>query len=177
MSCPQGLGKSRLLHFRDYYYWSSPCAYSQKINMIVNVLWIRESSSTSNFYPCLVLFRPSLSKMKTLHFTENKNALSSVESRLLGGMSFNVKGPGAVILLFRLGYKTIVVCHNVYTQKVKIARRDRPHILASNRCETFENQNLIQHTVNSFCAYSCWICVRFIRYQYRMKVVTFSIAV
>ena len=54
-------------------------------------------------------------------------------------MSFVVKGHGAVILLFRLEYKTIVVCHNVYTQKVKIARRDRPHILASNRCETFEN--------------------------------------
>ena len=53
-------------------------------------------------------------------------------------MSFNVKGPGAVIPLFRLGYKTSVVCHNVYTQKVKIARRDRLHILASNRCETFE---------------------------------------
>ena len=53
--------------------------------------------------------------------------------------SFNVKGPGAVILLFRLEYKTSVVCHNVYTQKVKIARRDRLHILASNRCETFEN--------------------------------------
>ena len=52
---------------------------------------------------------------------------------------FVVKGPGAVILLFRLEYKTSVVCHNVYTQKVKIARRDRPHILASNRCETFEN--------------------------------------
>ena len=29
-------------------------------------------------------------------------------------MSFNVKGPGAVILLFRLEYKTSVVCHNVY---------------------------------------------------------------
>ena len=54
-------------------------------------------------------------------------------------MTFVVKGPGAVILLFRLEYKTSVVCHNVYTQKVKIARRDRPHILASNRCETFEN--------------------------------------
>ena len=54
-------------------------------------------------------------------------------------MSFVVKGPGAVILLFRLEYKTSVVCHNVYTQKVKIAKRDMPHILASNRCETFEN--------------------------------------
>ena len=54
-------------------------------------------------------------------------------------MSFNVKVPGAVILLFRLEYKTNVVCHDVYTQKVKIARRDRLHILASNRCETFEN--------------------------------------
>ena len=54
-------------------------------------------------------------------------------------MSFVVKGPGAVILLFRLEYKTSVVCHNVNTQKVKISRRDRPHILTSNRCETFEN--------------------------------------
>ena len=67
-----------------------------------------------------------------------KNALSSVESRLLGD-KFLVKGAGDVILLFRLEYKTSVICHNVNTQKVKIARRDRPHILASNRCETFEN--------------------------------------
>ena len=42
-------------------------------------------------------------------------------------MSFVVKGPGAVILLFRLEYKTSVVCHNVNTQKVKISRRDRSH--------------------------------------------------
>ena len=35
--------------------------------------------------------------------------------------------------------KTSVICHNVNTHKVKITRRDRPHILASNRCETFEN--------------------------------------
>ena len=32
-----------------------------------------------------------------------------------------------------------VICHNVNTQKVKIAGRDRPHNLASNQCETFEN--------------------------------------
>ena len=51
-------------------------------------------------------------------------------------MSFVVKDPGAVILLFRLEYKTSVICHNVNTQT---ARKDRPHILASNRCETFEN--------------------------------------
>ena len=54
-------------------------------------------------------------------------------------MSFIVKGAGAVILLFCLEYKTSAICHNVNTQKVKIARRDRPYILASNRCETFEN--------------------------------------
>ena len=46
-------------------------------------------------------------------------------------ISFVVKGAGAVILLFRLEYKTSVICHNVNTQNVKIARRDRPHILAS----------------------------------------------
>ena len=40
-------------------------------------------------------------------------------------MSFVVKGLGAVILLFRLGYKTSVVCHNVNTQKVKIARGEQ----------------------------------------------------
>ena len=54
-------------------------------------------------------------------------------------ISFVVKGARAVILLFLLEYKTSVICHNVNTQKVKIARRDRPHILASNRCENFEN--------------------------------------
>ena len=43
------------------------------------------------------------------------------------------------MLLFRLEYKTSVICHNVNTQNVKIARRDRPYIFASNRCETFEN--------------------------------------
>ena len=42
-------------------------------------------------------------------------------------MSFVVKGPGGVTLLFRLEYKTSVVCHNVNTQKVKISGRDRPH--------------------------------------------------
>ena len=46
---------------------------------------------------------------------------------------------GALYYFFHLEYKTSVICHNVNTQKVKIARRDRPHILASNRCETFEN--------------------------------------
>ena len=45
-------------------------------------------------------------------------------------MSFVVKGAGAVILLFRLEYKTRAIRHNVNTQKVKIVRRDRPHILA-----------------------------------------------
>ena len=46
-------------------------------------------------------------------------------------ISFVVKGAGAVILFFRLEYKTSVICHNVNTQNVKLARRDRPHILAS----------------------------------------------
>ena len=54
-------------------------------------------------------------------------------------ITFVVKGAGAVILLFRLEYKTSVICHNVNAQNVKITRRDRPHILASNWRETFEN--------------------------------------
>ena len=46
---------------------------------------------------------------------ENKNTLSSVESRLLGHKFF-VKSAGAVILLFRSEYKTSVICHNVNTE-------------------------------------------------------------
>ena len=72
------------------------------------------------------------------HCKINKNALTSVESRLLGD-EFLCQRPRCRYTTFRLEYKTSVVCHNVYTQKVKIARRDRLHILASNRCETFEN--------------------------------------
>ena len=37
---------------------------------------------------------------------------------------FVLEGAGAVLLLFRLEYKTSVICHNVNTQNVKIARRD-----------------------------------------------------
>ena len=66
-------------------------------------------------------------------FFFNKNALSSVESRLLGD-NFGCQRR----LLFRLEYKTSVICHKVNTQNLKIARRDRPHVLASNWCETFE---------------------------------------
>ena len=54
-------------------------------------------------------------------------------------ISVVVKGAGAVILLFCLEYKTSVICHNVNTQNVEIARRDKPHISASHRCETLEN--------------------------------------
>jgi len=52
---------------------------------------------------------------------------------------FVVKDAGAVMLLFRLQYKTSVICHNVNTQNVEIARRDKLHISASHRCETLEN--------------------------------------
>ena len=57
-------------------------------------------------------------------------------------ISFVVKGVGAVILLFRLEYKMSVICHNVNTQKVRIARRDRLHNLASNQCKTFVNLDI-----------------------------------
>ena len=92
-------------------------------------------------------------------------------------MRFVVKGPGAVILLFRLEYKTIVVCHNVYTHKVKIVRRDRPQpqtgvkAQEKNLNRTLYNKKLIQ-----FARIPVEFVVRFIRYQYRMKVMTFSIA-
>ena len=57
-------------------------------------------------------------------------------------MSFVVKGPGAVILLFHLEYspwQMSVACRKCIYSERKSARRDRPHIVASNRCETFEN--------------------------------------
>ena len=40
---------------------------------------------------------------------------------------------------FFFGIQKSVICRNVNTQNVKIASRDRPHILASHRCEAFEN--------------------------------------
>ena len=165
--------------------------------------------------------------------TRNKNALSSSESRLLG-YKFCCQRRRCVILLFRLEYKTSVICHNVNTHKVKIARRDRPHILASNRCDfyililvhwgvlfqgfytqkierwflsvsrghdsvsikyiaslyrtkirldTFStekmckfNRNLHNTQLIQFAPVPAEFVVRFIRYQYRVKVITFSIA-
>ena len=41
-------------------------------------------------------------------------------------MSFVVKGAGAVILLFRLEYKTSAICHNVNTQKEKLQGETGP---------------------------------------------------
>ena len=48
----------------------------------------------------------------------------------------------ALVLLcyfFCLDYKRSVISHDVNTQNVKIARRDRPHTLASHLCEPFKN--------------------------------------
>ena len=50
-------------------------------------------------------------KIYYLQLKINNNALSSVESRLLGDIV--VKGVGAVILLFHLEYKKSVICHNL----------------------------------------------------------------
>ena len=65
-----------------------------------------------------------------IDFRKTRTLLVAVNLACLE-ISFVVKGAGAVILFFRLEYKTSVICHNVNTQNVKIARRDRPHILAS----------------------------------------------
>ena len=74
----------------------------------------------------------------------NKNALSSVESRLLGDETRWVLLSKAPVLLYYFfvwntspGQRVLHVI--MYILKRKIARRDRLHILASNRCETFEN--------------------------------------
>ena len=60
-----------------------------------------------------------------------KNALSNVSLACLE-INFVVKGAVTVILLFRLEFKTSVICHNENTQKL-LGRT------ASLRCETFEN--------------------------------------
>ena len=63
-----------------------------------------------------------------------KNALSSVSLACLE-INFAVKGAGTVILLFRLEFKTSVICHNENTQKL-LGETGRT---TSLRCETFEN--------------------------------------
>ena len=79
-------------------------------------------------------------------FLIQNNAFFTITTTLLVALSpwgseisFVVKGAGAVILIFRLEYKTRVICHNVNTQNVTIARKDRPHILVSHQRENFEN--------------------------------------
>ena len=57
---------------------------------------------------------PEWSCCVCVFFFFNKNALSSVESRLLGD-NFGCQRR----LLFRLEYKTSVICHNVNTQNEK----------------------------------------------------------
>ena len=93
----------------------------------------------------LLLFKTDLDIMFDDVLNKN-NAFYTITRTLLVALSpwgleisFVVKGTGAVILIFHLEYKTRVICHNVNTQNVKIARKDRPHILVSNQRENFEN--------------------------------------
>ena len=53
----------------------------------------------------------------------NKNALSSVESHLLGDKLY------CQLLFFRLEYKTSVICHNVNTQNVKNCKERQENLL------------------------------------------------
>ena len=96
-------------------------------------------------------------------------------------------------------YKTSVICHNLNTQNVKIAgRAGRTSGLVSHRCETFENLlhidiaplwSTVQHRKNVFVCRTLYyrqliqltripveLVVRFIRYQNRVKVISFSTA-
>ena len=65
-----------------------------------------------------------MSSNSTKSLNTKKNALNSVESRLLRD-TFCCQRRCSVMLLFRLQYKTSVIRHNVNTQKIKIARGDR----------------------------------------------------
>ena len=92
----------------------------------------------------LLLFKTDLDIMFDDVLNKN-NAFYTITRTLLVALSpwgleisFVVKGTGAVILIFHLEYKTRVICHNVNTQNVKIARRDRPHILVSHQRENLK---------------------------------------
>ena len=67
------------------------------------------------------------------YLRKNKNALSSVESRLLENKCC-CQRRRCCYTTFSFGIQNeCLICHNVTTQNVKIARRDRPLILDSNR--------------------------------------------
>ena len=65
-----------------------------------------------------------MSSKSTKSLNTKKNALNSVESRLLRD-TFCCQRRCSAMLLFRLQYKTSVIRHNVNTQKLKTARGDR----------------------------------------------------
>ena len=72
----------------------------------------------------------------------NKNVLSSVESHLepMGlGDAFCCQRCWCCYATFSFVIQNECSNHNVNAQNLKIARRDRPHIIASHRCETFES--------------------------------------
>ena len=72
----------------------------------------------------------------------NKNVLGNVESRLepmLLGDTFCCRRRWCCYATFSFLIPNECYNHNVSAQNVKTTRRDRPHILASHRRETFEN--------------------------------------
>ena len=73
------------------------------------------------------------------HPRVNNNVLSSVESRLepMGfGDAFCCQMCWCCYATFSFLIQNECSNHNVNALNVKIARRDRPHIIASHRCET-----------------------------------------
>ena len=69
-----------------------------------------------------------------------------------------------LLRFFRFQQETSVICHNVNTQNVQSARRDRPHILASRRCETFE---LLHASIDIAPVYSG--CQRLFMHSFRFR--------
>ena len=92
-----------------------------------------------DLYTYLAVYRYRWSKRQIQYIYYKTRTLLVTCTLACLEIAFVFKGVGAVILLFRLEYKTSVICYHVNTQKVEVARRDRPHNLASNWCETFEN--------------------------------------
>ena len=68
----------------------------------------------------------------------NKNALSSGESRLLGD-TFRCQRGWCCYTTFSFGIQNECICHNVKYSQRKNCMERQTQILASDRCEAFEN--------------------------------------
>ena len=91
----------------------------------------------------------------------NKNVLSSVSLACLG-INFVVKGAGTVILLFRLKFKTSVICHNENTEKLLTPVwnlwKPSTYLYCSSEENSFRDFTLKNWTMIFISIRSPWLC-------------------